>query len=170
MGHIRRLEESVKRRSFVLFPALLSGVLLLPSCNSQSPPASGNTAPAVQQPAPITSARATPAARQSTNYEGFLEIVDDRGIGGWAWDKTQPNSPVQVSIYDGDTVLLTLPADKHRKDLADNHKGNGNHGFETWLLPQLKDGKAHQIRAKISKTDFELGNSPRSLTYSSQSN
>ena len=142
------------QRSLIL-TAFVVGMLLLASCSSHPEP---------------TTEKASPAANPSANYEGFLEITDNRGISGWAWDKSQPDSPLQVTIFDGNKVLITLPADKFRKDLADNQRGNGKHGFETWLLSELKDGSAHQIRVKIANTDFELSNSPRSLTYSSKSN
>jgi hypothetical protein len=88
--------------------------------------------------------------------------VDSRHITGWAWDPAQPDTPVRVDIYDNGSLLITLPADQFRQDLA--KFGNGKHRFLYSIPPKMRDGKEHLIAAKISGTKIELKNSPKSVT------
>jgi hypothetical protein len=99
-----------------------------------------------------------PKARPA--YEGVLCRVDAKSMAGWAWDKNQPDALVQVDLFDGDTLLGTVSADKFREDLVHVKKGKGNHGFVYVTPPQLRDGELHTIHAKIAGTTLELRNSP----------
>lgn|GEM_PF-973042 len=94
---------------------------------------------------------------------GFLERVGCEQIDGWAWDEQQPDTPVTVDIYDGETLILTVTADILRSDLVEARKGNGRHGFVFRTPPSLKDGTTHQIHAKIAGRGMELERSPQSL-------
>src|SRR5215831_10497601 len=58
---------------------------------------------------------AAPAAPAVSGY--IDEASDSRRIVGWAWDKSQPNAPVTVEIYDDGVRLGTVPADAFRQDL-----------------------------------------------------
>jgi hypothetical protein len=102
-----------------------------------------------------------PAAVSST----AAGVLDSRGatrtVSGWAWDPTQPNVAINVDIYEGETLLGTVLADKFRPALP----GNGKHAFAYPLPPKLRDGKAHVIAVKITKTNIELKHSPQLLTY-----
>jgi hypothetical protein len=102
----------------------------------------------------------------SERGKGFLEMVDSRHITGWAWDPAQPDTPVAVDIYDNGALLITLPADRFRQDLA--KCGNGKHSFLYSIPPKVRDGKEHRIGAKISGTNIELKNSPKSVTLQSK--
>ncbi len=99
---------------------------------------------------------------------GTLDRADQDAIAGWAWDPAQPDTPLNVDIYDGNTLLATVTADKLRKDLVDSRKGNGCHGFRFSTPAALKDGRSHSIRARISGTKVELQKSPKSVTFRSQ--
>jgi len=88
--------------------------------------------------------------------QGFLDVTECQLIGGWAWDRQQPEVPVKIDIYDGKALLTTLPAYRFRWDLVDAGIGNGNHGFSYAPPVELKDGRAHFIRVKISGSDTEL--------------
>jgi hypothetical protein len=99
-------------------------------------------------------------------YEGFHDITNCNGIMGWAWDKNQPDQPIQVEIYDGNALLATVTADEFREDLLKAGIGNGKHGFTYPVPPRLKDGKPHSIRMKYASTAIELTNTPREINCS----
>lgn len=125
-------------------------------------PASSNQAagaPAASPAAPNANApKATEKqmARAPANYEGNLDAANCEGIVGWAWDRNQPNTPLRVDIYDGETKLDTVTASSLRQDLVAARKGNGAHGFVLPTPARLKDGKPHSIWLGFSGTDFQL--------------
>jgi len=104
---------------------------------------------------------AQPAKATATPYEGTLDQADRTSIRGWAWDKRQPDSPINVDIYDGENLLATVEAKVLRRGLLSKGKGNGQHGFRYATPDHLKDSKPHTIRVKVTGTDFELRNSPK---------
>jgi hypothetical protein len=107
----------------------------------------------------------TSSPRKSlSNDPGHLDTIDQQEITGWAWDPSQPDTPVEVDIYDGDTKLTTVTADGFREDLKALGAGNGKHGFAIRTPDSLKDGKQHTVRAKITKTNTELIDSPKKVT------
>jgi hypothetical protein len=116
---------------------------------------------------PAGSASGSAAGSTSTAkpkaYGSNLELVDCTMIAGWAWDASQPNTPVKVDVYDGSTLLGTAVAGIARKDLVDANKGDGRHGFKFPVPPVLKDGKPHTIKVTISGTTLQLANSPKTL-------
>jgi len=116
----------------------------------------------VELPGPGPPARPKPPAI-SPLAGGFLERVGCERIDGWAWDGQQPDTPVAVEIYDGATLLVTVTADRLRSDLVEARKGNGRHSFVVETPPSLKDGRTHEIHAKIAELGFELEKSPQTL-------
>ncbi len=94
---------------------------------------------------------------------GSLDRVGCERIEGWAWDPQEPETPISVSLYDGETLLATVTADRLRRDLVRNHKGDGKHGFVFTTPAALKDGMAHQIHARIAGSGIELNKSPQEL-------
>ncbi len=42
------------------------------------------------------------------NYEGFFDVGDCNVIDGWAADRNRLNTPINVSIYAGSTLLTTV--------------------------------------------------------------
>jgi hypothetical protein len=99
----------------------------------------------------------------SDEAEGFLQVPDDESITGWAWDPKQPNRPISVDIYDGDTKVATVPADRSRGDLLDAGIGNGAHAFHYFIPYRLRDGKTHTIRVRASGSQRELYDCPQTI-------
>ena len=97
-------------------------------------------------------------------YQGTLDLANCEAIQGWAMANENPDTPVSVEIFDGKELLSTVLADQFREGLLNNKKGNGKHQFTFPTPPKLKDGKPHEIHAKIVGTDFELNESPKSIT------
>jgi len=89
------------------------------------------------------------------DFEPGAEIV-----GGWAWDRSQPDSPVDVEVYDGDEKVATVRADEFRQDLVDAGIGNGRHGFSYEPPPSMRDSAAHSLSVKIAGSGIHLANSP----------
>jgi serine/threonine protein kinase len=96
-------------------------------------------------------------------WEGYLDDVNEEGISGWAWNASQPDTPVQVDVYDGLTLLATVLADEQRDDLVPMGKGNGKHGFGCPTPAGLKDGRLHVVRVWIHGSKYQLSESPKKI-------
>jgi hypothetical protein len=103
-------------------------------------------------------------------YEGFHDTADCNLIRGWAWDVNQPNSPVNLDIYDGDELIDTISANVFRPDLLASGIGNGYHGFIYAVDDITKKGPTHSIRVTFAGTNVALLNSPKSITCESAVN
>src|SRR5207302_3256753 len=82
--------------------------------------------PVYAKPAKLAANRLqeTKPSSARTKFWGNIDVANCERIDLWVWDETQPNSPLQVEIYDSQTLLVRAPADAFRKDLK-NDKGNG---------------------------------------------
>jgi hypothetical protein len=96
--------------------------------------------------------------------EGFLDATDCDHIGGWAWDRQQPHTPIKIDIYVDGARLGTTYANRFRWDLLDAHIGNGRHSFMFKTPSTLKDGRTYTITARISGTAKDLYASPRHVS------
>jgi len=97
-------------------------------------------------------------------YEGAHDKADCDDIAGWAWDRTRPNTTLDVDIFDGQRRLATVAADRERRDLVDAGFGTGRYGFAYAVPALLHDGRTHDIFVKISGTDVALSSTPKALT------
>ena len=105
---------------------------------------------------------ATPA------YEGFVDFVSCDSIVGWAADRTQLNSPILVSIYDGSTFVTNVLANTLRSDVGSYLGDNGLHGFAIPTPSRFKDGQTHTLRVRFEDSTINLTNSPQTLTCGTQ--
>jgi hypothetical protein len=109
-------------------------------------------------------------APDNATVGGYFDGADGENISGWAWDANQPNSPIDVELYEGDgvlTLLATVPAAEFRQDLLDAKIGDGRHAFSFPTPARLKDGKAHTIRVVTSEAKVQLNGSPKAVTLKS---
>jgi Putative Ig domain/Ig-like domain from next to BRCA1 gene/Matrixin len=104
-----------------------------------------------------------------SNYQGFHDGAGCDTIQGWAWDANNPNSTVNVDIYDGTSLIGTAPANMYREDLL-NALGSPNHGFSFLTPASLRNGVAHSIIVKFSGTSTLLSNTTRTLQCSQTPN
>jgi hypothetical protein len=74
-----------------------------------------------------------------------------------------PIFPVNVEIYVGNRLLATPISDLLSLPLSNARKGSGYHAFHYVTPYSLKDGRVHEIRVKLSRTDISLTNTPKSL-------
>ena len=93
--------------------------------------------------------------------EGALDVVDSEQIAGWAWEKSHPDGVLQVDIYDGDSLLVRVPAGVFRQDLLDANKGDGTHAFSCPNPFAFQRNAIHTIRAFVSGK--ELAGSPKTF-------
>jgi hypothetical protein len=92
-----------------------------------------------------------------TQDQGNVDGIDGHQIWGWAWDRNNPNTPINVNIYEGNSLLATVPANIFRQDLVNAGKGNGVHGFVYTFPPnQFKDGLKHPISVKFANSSTNL--------------
>jgi hypothetical protein len=99
-----------------------------------------------------------------TRYEGFHDGADCTNIRGWAWDRTLPNTPIDVDIFGGSTLLARVSANRFRQDLLNAGIGNGYHAFVFTTPESVKNGQTHAIRVAIAANGQNLGGTPRSIT------
>src|SRR5207302_871506 len=101
-----------------------------------------------------------PFPRKVGAAEGTLD-TSECAIAGWAWDREQPDVPVNVDIYEGEVLLTTVPAKLFRRDLLHAGIGNGRHAFHFPIPENLKDGTGHFIRARISGAQTDIRHTPK---------
>jgi hypothetical protein len=97
-------------------------------------------------------------------YQGYFDSINCQTLKGWAWDSSQPNTPISVDIYDGTQKIAAVRANQFRQDLLNAGIGNGQHGFTYNVPASLRNGFTHSVSIKYSGLDEKLNNSPRSLT------
>lgn len=87
---------------------------------------------------------------------GCVDHLSAERITGWAWDPDRPDEPVAVDILDGDTVALTIMADRARDDLKAAGIGGGRHGFEILQPAHLFPRSRHRIRIRRAFDGVDL--------------
>lgn len=91
---------------------------------------------------------------------GNIEQFDQHEIRGWAWNPDCPDAPVDVEIVEGEEVLLRIPADQHRTDLAAAGMGNGRHGFTVRNIGGVLPTSRHRLRVRRAEDGIDLPGSP----------
>lgn len=94
-------------------------------------------------------------------YQGYHDVASCNTISGWAWDRNDPNMPVNVAIYDNGTLLGVITALQFRQDLLNAGIGNGYHGFS--FAGSLSNG-THTITVKVSGTSTKLTNTDKQIS------
>src|SRR5208283_4031861 len=90
----------------------------------------------------------------NVSYQGYLNGASCTGIYGWAWEPGNPDSAINVDIYDGSTKIATVAANEYGADLAAAGIGNGYHAFS--YVTNFTDGKTHTINVYYSGTTTAL--------------
>ncbi|PWJ59675.1 putative secreted protein (Por secretion system target) [Dyadobacter jejuensis] len=99
-----------------------------------------------------------------TTLNGHFDGANCGTMGGWAYDYSNPNTPVYIDILEGSTVIQSnIPAANFRQDLLNAGLGNGVHGFEINTPSSLKNGQNRVLSARVSGCSFVLHDSPRTL-------
>jgi len=92
-----------------------------------------------------------------TPFAGYLDRVDCQGISGWAADRSRPNEPLQLHIYDRSDRLYVIIAEQLRTDVGSYLGDNGLHGFNVPLASYLYDGNSHYLRVLYGTATGSIG-------------
>jgi hypothetical protein len=106
---------------------------------------------------------ATSILATAADYEGRLDATTPSEIAGWVWDRNDPERMFDVEIMCDGALLASVGATRHREDLSEAGKGDGNHAFRLATPSRLRDGRPHSISARVAGTSFELSGTPRIL-------
>jgi hypothetical protein len=139
--------------SFRRWPALIAAAIIV-------------LAPACYRIQPTQKAGSDTTNRVATGgkVDGVHGSADANAVAGWAWDPSQPDTPISVDIYDGDRLIATVVADKFTDALVKEGIGNGKHVFAYFYPPSMKDGKEHTFRVRVAGSDIDLRQTPRTVT------
>lgn len=94
------------------------------------------------------------------DYESMVDGIVNGQICGWIWNRSLPNAPVTVSLYDGLTHIGDVIADDFRSDVEAAGKGTGYCAFAIDLPLSVLDGALHSLHVRVAGTNHELTNSP----------
>jgi GT2 family glycosyltransferase len=92
---------------------------------------------------------------------GMFDTVHGMAAHGWAFDRTRPDTPVQVEIVGPDGEILGLgPASSFRGDLLDAGIAGGMCSFKIDLAPHFERLLGRDIIVRIAGTGLILPGSP----------
>jgi hypothetical protein len=112
------------------------------------------------QPRPAPAQNGT----SSPSYTGWLEHAGCDGLSGWAADRLRPDTPINVQIYDGPTLVRTVLANAPRPDVANLLGDNGAHGFYVPPPATVVNQLPHQLSIRFETSPAQLSGSPQSIT------
>ncbi|RRB09587.1 fibronectin type III domain-containing protein, partial [Larkinella knui] len=105
----------------------------------------------------------------STNLDGYLtQEVNCNTLSGWAWDRTNPNTPLTVEFFDGPSIAAGTPlgsqlANVFQQHLKDAGKGNGQHWYDFPIPASIKTSTNHTIWARVQGSEFVLKWAPKTI-------
>lgn len=106
-------------------------------------------------------------ASDRPTFEGFLDLVEDGWVHGWAYDPAHPSQRVEVAIVvDGERVVSGR-ADRYRADLDRLGKGDGHCAFQFEVPQRFRDGVSRTLRVVYRDNGADLSGSPRSVEIGS---
>lgn len=80
------------------------------------------------------------AAARPGKLHGYIDILTEAKVEGWAWDEDNPELPVTLAVRAGNTILGTALACYYREDLAKAGLGRGRCMF-TFALAGQQSGE-----------------------------
>ncbi len=98
------------------------------------------------------------------SYVGTLDHAGCDTLTGWGADRNRLNTPINVSFYDGATLLTTVLANQSRPDVGAFLGDNGLHGFSFTTPSVLRDGNTHTLSARFESSGTNLASSPVALS------
>ncbi|MDX1393408.1 MAG: DUF5916 domain-containing protein [Gemmatimonadota bacterium] len=96
-------------------------------------------------------------------FEGHHEASDCRRTAGWVWDRTDPDTPLSIEVFDNGEPIGSAVADVFRSGLLEREKGNGSHAFHFEHPEALWDGRVHEISVRVGGQPVLLMASPRRI-------
>jgi SAM-dependent methyltransferase len=102
-------------------------------------------------------ARRSPRARR---FVGYIDLLDQHTVAGWAADTTTPTAPLTVEVYFDDRLQATLSADLFRQDVKDAGYGDGRKGFMLALPPGESFPPGRMAKLVVAGSDQVLATRP----------
>ena len=100
---------------------------------------------------PDPSAQLAPPPGPPPVYQGAIDTITCAGISGWVWNRSNGAEKVSIDLLVDSKLVGTTTTNILLPDLKDlTGVANPNYGFGWPIPPELKDGKAHVVSAKIS--------------------
>ena len=90
-------------------------------------------------------------------YTGHVDRIIDRKLRGWAMVIDQPRIRAKVHLRIDGKHVMTIVANKLRRDLLAANIGDGHHGFEIQIGENVSPGSLVEVIA--GNADFQLPNS-----------
>jgi len=112
----------------------------------------------------LSSSPASLTCSPPPSYVGTLDHAGCDTLAGWGADRTRLNTPINLSFYDGATLLTTVLANQSRPDVGTFLGDNGLHGFSFTTPSELRDGSTHTLSVRFESSSTNLASSPVSLT------
>jgi hypothetical protein len=94
------------------------------------------------------------------NYAGYIDTADCYAIRGWAADRDRLNVSISISLYDGDTLISTAPADLPRPDANAFLGDRAPHGFAIAIPDRLKNELEHSLSIRFEMSNIEVAFNP----------
>lgn len=98
----------------------------------------------------------------TSNMQSRLDRLRPDLVQGWAFSESEPEHPVNVSLFVNQELLSSQQTSIHRKGLLEKGRHpTGNCGFRFRLNDSLKHGD--EVSVRITDTEQELHGSPRTV-------
>lgn len=75
---------------------------------------------------------------------GFIELANESGIYGWAYDREAPGRPISLLFHIDDTLIAEIPCAAYRPDVERGGHGSANVGFHVTIPRDYCDGQVHR--------------------------
>jgi glycosyltransferase involved in cell wall biosynthesis len=91
---------------------------------------------------------------QPSPLRAHIDSVDAGVVSGWLYNDAAPDQSVDFFLAINGCIVSAGKADQHRSDLLEAGFGNGDHGFNTFLLPGICDKGV--TRVSIIDTQYRI--------------
>ncbi|MGO1117744.1 hypothetical protein ACTL6U_03530 [Rhodovibrionaceae bacterium A322] len=93
----------------------------------------------------------------TTKPEGFVDVVGQTGLNGWAWLPGHPEEKVRLEVVSDGVVVGFTTADQYREDLKNRGLGDGHHAFEWFYASAVARIDPNDITVRFAETKELLG-------------
>ena len=104
-----------------------------------------------------------PPPNPNADYEGHFDYSGCETVGGWVYDRNNPNTHLSVEIVTNGSSVGGGPAANFRGDLLTAGKGNGEHGFAISTPGTVKNGQNQSLTIRVAGTNYAIPNSPQTI-------
>ncbi|WP_266363599.1 PKD domain-containing protein [Tellurirhabdus rosea] len=102
--------------------------------------------------------------RPAANPTGNFDKANCSTLEGWAADRNQLNTSVNVDVVIDGVLVATVPANRLRSDVGAALRDNGLHGFRFNVPSAYQQRGTHTASIRLAGTSYVLPNSPRQYT------